>query len=66
MAFGCEDPDRGGRRPSYLSGRLCKLLALEEDFEVVAQAQMPQVLEVLQQHEPTFSCSTSRCRAWMA
>src|ERR1700741_563434 len=32
---------------------LCRLLALEEDFEVVAQAQDGrQVLDVLQQHEP--------------
>jgi DNA-binding NarL/FixJ family response regulator len=38
--------------PIFRDG-LCKLLALEEDFEVVAQAQDGrQVLEVLQQHEP--------------
>jgi DNA-binding NarL/FixJ family response regulator len=38
--------------PIFRDG-LCKLLALEEDFEVVAQASDGrQVLEVLQQHEP--------------
>src|SRR5271165_4840965 len=38
--------------PIFRDG-LCKLLALEEDFEVVAQAQDGrQVLEILQQHEP--------------
>jgi two-component system, NarL family, nitrate/nitrite response regulator NarL len=38
--------------PIFRDG-LCKLLALEEDFEVVAQAQDGrQVLDVLQQHEP--------------
>ena len=38
--------------PIFRDG-LCKLLALEEDFEVVAQAQDGrQVLEVLQQYEP--------------
>jgi DNA-binding NarL/FixJ family response regulator len=38
--------------PIFRDG-LCKLLALEEDFDVVAQAQDGrQVLEVLQQHEP--------------
>ena len=38
--------------PIFRDG-LCKLLALEEDFQVVAQAQDGrQVLEVLQQHEP--------------
>ena len=38
--------------PIFRDG-LCKLLALEEDFEVVAQAQDGrEVLEVLQQHEP--------------
>jgi DNA-binding NarL/FixJ family response regulator len=38
--------------PIFRDG-LCKLLALEEDFEVVAQAQDGrQVLEVLQQHAP--------------
>ncbi len=38
--------------PIFRDG-LCKLLALEEDFEVVAQAQDgKQVLEVLQQYEP--------------
>jgi len=38
--------------PIFRDG-LCKLLALEEDFEVVAQAQDGRrVLEVLQQHEP--------------
>jgi DNA-binding NarL/FixJ family response regulator len=38
--------------PIFRDG-LCKLLALEDDFEVVAQAQDGrQVLEVLQQHEP--------------
>ena len=38
--------------PIFRDG-LCKLLALEEDFEVVAQAQDGrQVLEVLQLHEP--------------
>ena len=38
--------------PIFRDG-LCKLLALEEDFDVVAQAQDgKQVLEVLQQHEP--------------
>ena len=38
--------------PIFRDG-LCKLLALEEDFEVVGQAQDGrQVLEVLQQHEP--------------
>jgi len=38
--------------PIFRDG-LCKLLALEEDFEVVAQAQDGrQVLEVLQQSEP--------------
>src|SRR6266481_1163543 len=38
--------------PIFRDG-LCRLLALEEDFEVVAQAQDGrQVLEVLQQHEP--------------
>src|ERR1035437_7037775 len=36
-----------------VENRLCRLLALEEDFEVVAQAQDGrQVLDVLQQHEP--------------
>jgi two-component system, NarL family, nitrate/nitrite response regulator NarL len=38
--------------PIFRDG-LCRLLALEEDFQVVAQAQDgKQVLEVLQQHEP--------------
>src|ERR1051326_6293666 len=38
--------------PIFRDG-LCKLLALEEDFEVVAQAQDGrQVLDVIQQHEP--------------
>jgi len=38
--------------PIFRDG-LCKLLALEEDFEVVAQAQDGrQVLDVLQQFEP--------------
>jgi DNA-binding NarL/FixJ family response regulator len=38
--------------PIFRDG-LCKLLGLEEDFEVVAQAQDGrQVLDVLQQHEP--------------
>src|SRR5271154_2231892 len=38
--------------PIFRDG-LCKLLALEEDFDVVAQASDGrQVLEVLQQHEP--------------
>ncbi|MGA2115346.1 MAG: response regulator transcription factor [Bryobacteraceae bacterium] len=38
--------------PIFRDG-LCKLLALEDDFQVVAQAQDGrQVLEVLQQHEP--------------
>jgi DNA-binding NarL/FixJ family response regulator len=38
--------------PIFRDG-LCRLLALEEDFEVVAQAQDGrQVLDVLQQHEP--------------
>jgi len=38
--------------PIFRDG-LCKLLALEDDFEVVAQAQDGrQVLEVLQQHQP--------------
>jgi len=38
--------------PIFRDG-LCKLLALEEDFEVVGQAQDGrQVLEVLQEHEP--------------
>jgi DNA-binding NarL/FixJ family response regulator len=38
--------------PIFRDG-LCKLLALEEDFEVVAQAQDGrQVLDVLQEHEP--------------
>src|SRR5579862_5405183 len=38
--------------PIFRDG-LCKLLALEEDFEVVAQAQDGrQVLDVLQQYEP--------------
>ena len=38
--------------PIFRDG-LCKLLALEEDFEVVGQAQDGQeVLDVLQQHEP--------------
>jgi DNA-binding NarL/FixJ family response regulator len=38
--------------PIFRDG-LCRLLALEDDFEVVAQAQDGrQVLEVLQQHEP--------------
>jgi DNA-binding NarL/FixJ family response regulator len=38
--------------PIFRDG-LCKLLALEDDFEVVAQAQVGrQVLEVLQQYEP--------------
>ena len=38
--------------PIFRDG-LCKLLALEEDFEVVAQAQDGrEVLEVLRQHEP--------------
>src|ERR1041384_2819090 len=37
--------------PIFRDG-LCKLLALEEDFEVVAQAQDGrQVLDVLQQHQ---------------
>ncbi len=38
--------------PIFRDG-LCKLLALEEDFQVVAQAQDgKQVLDVLQEHEP--------------
>src|SRR3954447_8658530 len=38
--------------PIFRDG-LCRLLALEEDFEVVAQAQDGgQVLDILQQHEP--------------
>ena len=38
--------------PIFRDG-LCRLLALEEDFEVVAQAEDGrQVLDVLQQHEP--------------
>jgi len=38
--------------PIFRDG-LCKLLALEEDFEVIAQAQDGrEVLDVLQQHEP--------------
>src|SRR6202166_2714972 len=38
--------------PIFRDG-LCRLLALEEDFEVVAQAQDGrQVLDVLQQHQP--------------
>ena len=38
--------------PIFRDG-LCKLLALEDDFEVVAQAENgQQVLDVLQQHEP--------------
>ncbi|MGA2144677.1 MAG: response regulator transcription factor [Bryobacteraceae bacterium] len=38
--------------PIFRDG-LCKLLALEDDFEVIAQAQDGrQVLDVLQQHEP--------------
>src|SRR5438093_1151874 len=38
--------------PIFRDG-LCKLLALEEDFEVVAQASDgKEVLEVIQQHEP--------------
>ena len=38
--------------PIFRDG-LCKLLALEEDFEVVAQAQDGrEVLDVLQQYEP--------------
>src|ERR1051326_7769348 len=38
--------------PIFRDG-LCRLLALEEDFEVVAQAQDGrQVLDVLQQYEP--------------
>src|SRR2546427_7927063 len=38
--------------PIFRDG-LCKLLALEEDFEVVGQAQDGrQVLDILQQHEP--------------
>src|SRR3954468_24203270 len=38
--------------PIFRDG-LCKLLALEEDFEVVAQASDGrEVLDVLQQHEP--------------
>src|SRR5262249_55566470 len=38
--------------PIFRDG-LCKLLALEEDFDVVAQAQDGrQVLDVIQQHEP--------------
>src|SRR5260370_7512163 len=38
--------------PIFRDG-LCRLLALEEDFEVVAQAQDGrQVLDVLQQHDP--------------
>ena len=38
--------------PIFRDG-LCKLLALEEDFEVIAQAQDgKQVLDVLQQMEP--------------
>src|SRR5215467_6817496 len=38
--------------PIFRDG-LCRLLTLEEDFEVVAQAQDGrQVLDVLQQHEP--------------
>src|SRR6476469_1894378 len=39
--------------PPIFRDGLCRLLALEEDFEVVAQAQDGrQVLDVLQQHEP--------------
>src|SRR6201996_5689278 len=42
----------GDDHPIFRDG-LCKLLALEEDFEVVAQAQDGrQVLDVLQQFEP--------------
>src|SRR5213076_2114171 len=38
--------------PIFRDG-LCKLLALEEDFEVIAQAEDGrQVLDILQQHEP--------------
>src|SRR5215469_1169504 len=38
--------------PIFRDG-LCRLLALEEDFEVVAQASDGrQVIDVLQQHEP--------------
>src|SRR5882762_2060229 len=38
--------------PIFRDG-LCKLLALEEDFEVVAQASDGrQVIDVLQQHDP--------------
>jgi two-component system NarL family response regulator len=55
--------DTGGERPKIrivvaddhpiFRDGLCKLLALEEDFQVVAQAQDgKQVLEVLQQFEP--------------
>jgi len=44
--------------PIFRDG-LCKLLALEEDFEVVAQAQDGrEVLDVLQQFEPTSCCWT--------
>ena len=46
--------------PIFRDG-LCKLLALEEDFEVVAQAQDGrQVLDVLQQYEPGHSAARSQ------
>ena len=53
--------------PIFRDG-LCKLLALEEDFEVVGQAQDGQeVLDVLQQYEPDILLLDLKMpgRAWL-